>query len=78
MIRPHKRRVQGEFLHDGDTIIDPVDGCTVRAIEHLDGYPGTYWGDGMRRAHGVGWGVTIVDHHLYSLARAGIDVPLAA
>jgi hypothetical protein len=68
MADPVGLHVQGEHLHVGDTIVDPVDGCTVRHIEHLDGYPGAYWGDGLRRAHGAGWGVTIVDHHLYRRA----------
>lgn len=77
MTRVRVRRVQGEFLHPGDTIVDPVDGCTVHLIETLTEYPGRGYGDHLRRAHGDHWNATIADHHLYSLARA-INLPLAA
>ncbi len=78
MTRPRKRRVQGEFLHVGDTIVDPVDGCTVHQITALDEYPGQSRGGHLRRAHGDHWDATIADSHLYSLARVGVDLPLAA
>lgn len=70
--------VFGETLHAGDTIVDPVDGVTVHRIDALDEYPGRGFGDHLRRAHGDHWNATIADHHLYQLARAGADLPLAA
>lgn len=71
MTRPRIRRVQGEHLHVGDTIIDPVDGCTVHVIKRLEEYPGRGFGDHLRRARGARddtWGATIADHHLYRRA----------
>lgn len=70
-------RVEGSTLHVGDTIVDPVDGCTLHLIESLTEYPGRGVGDHLRRAHGGHWGATIADHHLYQLAHA-TDLPLAA
>jgi hypothetical protein len=80
MIRLRVRRVQGEFLHLGDTIVDPVDGCTVHVIAALVEYPGRGLGDHLRRAHGDHWDATIADHHLYQLARVGqsTELPTAA
>ncbi len=79
MTRPRVRRVQGEFLHAGDTIVDPVDGCTIHLIETLVEYPGQSRGGHLRRAHGDHWDATIADKHLYRrAAHPAIDLPLAA
>ncbi len=76
MTRPRKRRVQGEFLHVGDTIVLAVTGA--HTIDKLTRHKDTR-GDGMQHAHCTeGTGYTLLDHHLYSLARAGVDLPLAA
>jgi hypothetical protein len=70
--------VEGATLHVGDTIVDPVDGCTLHLIESLTEYPGRGYGDHLRRAHGDHWNATIADTHMYSLARVSVDLPLAA
>lgn len=78
MIRLRVRRVQGEFLHVGDSIVDPVDGCTVHEITTLVEYPGLGAGDHLRRAHGDHWDATIADHHLYRRTRDGVaGLPIA-
>ena len=75
MTRPRIRRVQGEFLHPGDTIVLAVTGA--HTIATLDVYAKTR-GDGMRHAHCTdGTCCTVLDHRLYRRARA-IDLPFAA
>jgi hypothetical protein len=63
--------VTGASLHEGDTILDPVDGVTCHTITALEEYV-RFVGDHARRAHGdAGWGATILDAHLYELVSAG-------
>lgn len=61
---PETATVEGVDLHEGDTIVDPVDGETLHLIVVLVEY-GPFFGDHARRAHGHGWHATILDHHHY-------------
>lgn len=73
--RPCVRRVQGEFLHEGDTIVLAVTGA--HTIVALNRHKDTR-GDGMRHARCTdGTCYTLLDHHMYVLAPA-IELPLAA
>jgi hypothetical protein len=75
MTRARVRRVQGEFLHEGDTIVLAVTGA--HTISKLERHKDTR-GDGMRHAHCTdGTCCTLLDHHMYVLAPA-VDLPLAA
>ncbi len=59
--------VEGVELHEGDLIVDPIDGRTVHRIDTFTGwrYVGRDGDDHARRAHGTAWAATIADHHHY-------------